>query len=582
VSSYPVSSAVAMSPVQIPGMDLLGMGLGMVAVPVAALAWPVRDAGRSGSRRWRGDDRSGLVVTGAQAIRMGDRVLWCKVVAVTAAVVRRDGRVQAQGRPCDHARLGAAEVELDTRCGPGAIERVAAGVRPAGKIKGKARREMSVAFTIRAVLLMTLMPDADARRVLATLLGDLIGVPWQRAHTVPSPTVLSTWRTAIGPVGVQQLQRELLAAVAVEHRDGAAGRVGIEVGGGLRVGAIDGTVTRMPDTKANRTQFGTAGASGDGFPQIRHLHASDAYTRATLAAVTGPAGGDKAEAEQALLDRMLAEHEHLFTPDRLWIMDRNFPGVSRIARMLATTTHVLIRVKSDIRLDRISDFLPDGSYLARLSGGGATLTVRVIEYHVSIEQTTTAELFCLVTDLLDHDTHPARLLAGAYQWRWDGSETALREAKSTLAGAGPGLGAFLRSASPALIQQEHAAWITASELVHATTRTAASRSAAFTKGPRTGQPVHARHLSFTAARHTLITSVRAGTATASLPATTRTAAYRAVLDLIATARVTTDRHRHRPHKIKSGQAFGHAPRDITTRIAPAAVHVCGTATTPAA
>ncbi len=165
--------------------------------------------------------------------------------------------------------------------------------------------------------------------------------------------------------------------------------------------------------------------------------------------------------------------------------------------MLATKTHVLIRVKSDIRLDRISAFLPDGSYLARVSGGGATLTVRVIEYHVSIEQTTTPELFCLVTDLLDHDTHPARLLAGAYQWRWDGSETALREAKSTLAGAGPGLGAFLRSATPALIQQEHAAWITASELVHATTRTAASRTATFTKGPRTGQPVHARHLSFT-------------------------------------------------------------------------------------
>jgi hypothetical protein len=45
--------------------------------------------------------------------------------------------------------------------------------------------------------------------------------------------------------------------VVTEHRDPALPRV--EVGGGLRLGAIDGTVTRMPDTVANRAVFGTAG-----------------------------------------------------------------------------------------------------------------------------------------------------------------------------------------------------------------------------------------------------------------------------------------------------------------------------------
>ena len=151
---------------------------------------------------------------------------------------------------------------------------------------------MSVAFTIRAVLLMTVMPDADSREVLTTLLGELIEVPWQRPHAVPSPTVLSTWRAAIGEAPLQQLQRELLAAVGAEHRDPALPRV--EVGGGLRLGAIDGTVTRMPDTAANRAAFGTAGQAETGYPQIRHLHVSDALTRATLAVVGGPAGGDKA------------------------------------------------------------------------------------------------------------------------------------------------------------------------------------------------------------------------------------------------------------------------------------------------
>ena len=563
MSFYPVSSSVAIPDVEIGGV---GAAAVMVAVPVSALVGPVREG--SG-----GQGRSGLVVAGAGKIKTGDLVVWCKVVVVTAAVVRRDGRVQAEGRPCDHARLGVAEVELDRRCGPGTIERVAAEVRPGGKVKGTARREMSVACTLRAVLLMTLMPEADAREVLTTLLGELVGVPWRRAHPVPSSTVLSTWRAAVGAAPVAALQRELLAAVVAEHRDG--GPSGIEVGGGLRLGAIDGSVTRMPDTKANREEFGTAGQVDAGYPQIRHLHATDAFTRATLAAVTGPAGGDKAQAEQHLLDRMLVEHPQVFGPDRLWVMDRNFPGVARIKAMLDAKTHVLIRVKSDIRLPRIGGFAPDGSYLARLSGGGITLTLRVVEYHVSLDSQTTPELFCLVTDLLDHTTHPAGLLAEAYRWRWDGSETALREAKSTLHDAGPGTGAILRSHTPDLIAQEHAAWIIATELVHAATRCAAATAQPFRKGPRAGQSVQARHLSFTTARRTLLTTVRTGTATASLPAPARTTAHQTALDLIATARITTDRHRHRDHKTKSRQPFGHAPRAITTRTAPALVHVCG-------
>ena len=573
MSFYPVWSRSVIAGVEVPGGDRGAGQAVMVAVPVSALVSPVR-AGSGG------DGRSALVVAGPSSIAAGELVAWCKVVVLAPAVVRRDGRVQAQGRPCDHARLGVGEQELDRRCGPGTIDRIAAGVRPTGKIKAVARREMSVACTIRAVLLMTVMPDADHREVLSTLLGELTAVPWQRAHAIPSGTVLSTWRAAIGEAPLQQLQRELLAAVVTDHRDPARSRV--EVGGGLRLGAIDGTVTRMPDTRANRAAFGTAGAAEAGYPQIRHLHVSDALTRATLAVVAGPAGGDQAgrdkgEAEQQLLDRALAEHPQVFTPDRLWIMDRNFPGVARIKAMLATGGHVLIRVKSDIRLPRIGPFAADGSYRTTLSGGGTSLTMRVVEYHIAIDGATTPELFCLVTDLLDHTTHPAHLLAQAYRWRWDGSETALREAKSAIHDAGPGTGASLRSHHPKLIRQEHAAWTVGTELVRAATRSAAAIAAPFAKGPRTGQAVAVRQLSFTTARRTLIGTVRAGAATASLPAPARDTAHQRALAVIATARVTTDRHRHRDHKVKSRQPFPHAPRGITTRTAPAHVHVCGTA-----
>jgi hypothetical protein len=45
---------------------------------------------------------------------------------------------------------------------------------------------------------------------------------------------------------------------------------------------------------------------------------------------------------------------------------------------------VLIRVRDGITLRRDGGFLPDGSYLAEISGGGITLTVRVIEYAVAV------------------------------------------------------------------------------------------------------------------------------------------------------------------------------------------------------
>jgi hypothetical protein len=79
--------------------------------------------------------------------------------------------------------------------------------------------------------------------------------------------------------------------------------------------------------------------------------------------------------------------------------------------MLATGTHVLIRVKSDIPLRRAGGFAPDGSYLAELSGGGVTLTVRVIEYTVSVAGRDAPEMFCLISDLTDHTAYPAGVLA---------------------------------------------------------------------------------------------------------------------------------------------------------------------------
>ena len=130
----------------------------------------------------------------------------------------------------------------------------------------------------------------------------------------------------------------------------------------------------MPDTPANRAFFGTVGTGDDSgpYPCLRALPLTCCSCRALFAMPHGPAGTDKAAAEQALLDEAMERFPALFAPGWIWLMDRNYHGAPRIARMIRST-HVLIRLKSDIPLKRTSQILPDGSYRAELSGDGVTV-----------------------------------------------------------------------------------------------------------------------------------------------------------------------------------------------------------------
>ena len=114
----------------------------------------------------------------------------------------------------------------------------------------------------------------------------------------------------------------------------------------------------------------------------------------------------------------------------------------------------------------------------------------------------------------------------------------------------PSTGPIFRSHCPDMIRQEHAAWITGTELVRAAARQAARLAIPARKGGRTGQSAHPREISFTAARR------------------------QATLRDLGRRRVTIDR-RHRDHKTKARQAFPAAGRGTATRKAPATITLCG-------
>ena len=271
--------------------------------------------------------------------------------------------------------------------------------------------------------------------MIAALAGDLALVPWARPWRQAGRPGTGGTRSARCPW--KNCGTWCWVSLARAPGAGLPGAVTTGRKKPLKAGSLDGTLLRVPDTPANRAFFGTVGTDDDSgpYPCLRALPLT-CCSRALFAMPHGPAGTDKAESEQALLDEAMEQFPFLFAPDWIWLMDRNYHGAARIARMIRSA-HVLIRLKSDIPLKRTSQILPDGSYRAELSGDGVTVTVRVIEYWVTVEGQEVPEMFCLVTDLMDYEDYPAPELAALYKWRWDGSETALREAKAPLRGAGP-------------------------------------------------------------------------------------------------------------------------------------------------
>ena len=200
---------------------------------------------------------------------------------------------------------------------------------------------MTAAAAIRATILMALMPDVGYAGVLAAVFGDLVLVPWQRPSQVPAPKVLGTWRAALGPAPLARLQARVLAAAGGEHRGHHYRAVHA---GELPLGSIDGPVTRSPAPPSTARRSARPGPLMTRRPIRRSVTCWPATPppaarwRWSPAPAAGPGGG------QALLDAMLTQYPGVFTSDRIWVLDRNFPGADRAARMLATGTRVLIRV----------------------------------------------------------------------------------------------------------------------------------------------------------------------------------------------------------------------------------------------
>jgi hypothetical protein len=216
---------------------------------------------------------------------------------------------------------------------------------------------------------------------------------------------------------------------------------------------VDGSVSDVPDSKANDEYFGRpSNQARDGaFAQVRWVVAAESGTGSLL----GGALGRYRTSEQELARDLL--EQGCFGPGTIVLADRKFLSWQMARYFLATGAHILWRASASFTLKPVKA-LADGTYLAELKPprkkDGPPVTVRVIEYTVRTApaaggKAETSEVFCLVTDLLDPEEHPALDLACCYPGRW-GCETVIGRHKTDMGEGQP----VLRSKDPAGVQQE--------------------------------------------------------------------------------------------------------------------------------
>ena len=208
---------------------------------------------------------------------------------------------------------------------------------------------------------------------------------------------------------------------------------------------MDGSCLDVADTEANRTAFGSPGASRgeSAFPQLRFVALVENGTHVLF----GARLGGYAEGKTTLAHAVLAA----LRPGMLCLADRQFFGHALWQAAAGTGADLLWRVKHNLRLPREAA-LADGSCSTTIYPSDKDrrhrtcgLRVRVIEYR--LEGIADAEtLYRLVTTILDPAQAPAAELAALYHERWE-IEGALAELKTRLRGAR----VVLRSKTPELV-----------------------------------------------------------------------------------------------------------------------------------
>lgn len=263
-------------------------------------------------------------------------------------------------------------------------------------------RDLPSRVGVYFVLTLVLFPRLGYARVWQKLTAGLIGLDLPN----PSEKALRDLRRRLGSAPFKALFEVVAGPLGQPHTPGVSYR-------GLRTVAFDGINSlRVPDTERNRSWLGRIRyrMGFAGYPTLRMMTLMETGTRGLLGAVLGCA----ADRDEATLARRLLP---LLTPGMVVLLDRAFDAAGFLTEVDTTGARFLVRSKST-RRPPVLTHLPDGSYLSDLNG----LRVRIIDAQLTVtgaDGSRVRDRYRLITNLLDHQQHPAAELVRLYHERWE-------------------------------------------------------------------------------------------------------------------------------------------------------------------
>lgn len=296
------------------------------------------------------------------------------------------------------------------------------------------------------VLALAFFERSSYQAVWTKLTAGLGNVPVAR----PYASSLARARRRLGSEPLAHLF-SILAGPVADHRQSCA------FYRGLHLVAVDGTTLSVPDEKAVTWRYpkhiGRVRAFG--YPLVRMVALVECGTRALVGAVFGPDGVGELTYARRLLGHLDAS--------MLLLADSYYDAFDFLQAVQDTGARFVMR-STRKRRPTVRRPLPDGSYLTavlprryRARASGQRVQVRVVEAWLTVvlaDGSRRTELWRLMTNLLDADSHPADELLRLYHRRWQ-AETCYFSLKSTILD-----GRVLRSRSVPGLEQETFALLT--------------------------------------------------------------------------------------------------------------------------
>ena len=314
-------------------------------------------------------------------------------------------QIEAERKFCQHIDLAALQQVVST-------ETIRAVLQQCGK-QAQRERKLCQEAVVWLLIASTLLSHLSLGLVLEKITHGL-RLLWPDAQGVlAGESALTYRRYQLGVKPLQVLFRHVCRPLATPDTPGAFLF-------GLRLLALDGHQTYVPDTPANVAYWGRhqGGRGQAAFPQVQGVYLSECGTHAILDATFAPIH----TGEQTLVGRLLRS---VGTGD-LVLWDRGLHRFDLLEAAARRAAHVLGRISVQLK-PTLHKRLPDGTWLVALAPADPKRRqreekrlVRLICYtFADAGRPGAGETHRLVTTLLDWERYPAQELACAYHQRWE-------------------------------------------------------------------------------------------------------------------------------------------------------------------